>query len=338
MNYPDPAPLIDLMEGFRRSKTMFAAVSLGVFDLLAEGPLEGSEVSGRLHTNPDGTQRLLEACVGLQLLTANGGRFANSPAAEVYLRQSGDRSLTGYIMYSNDALYQMWEHLEDAVREGTPRWQQTFGWPGPIFEHFFSTPEKMRTFTMGMHGLGVSTSPAVVRAFDLSRFSRMADLGAATGHLAIAACEAWPQLHGVVFDMEKVVAVASEFVAKSPAHDRIALHVGDFFLDELPKADLFALGRVLHDWPEEKIGLLLRRILDNLPPGGGLLIAEKQLFEDRSGPVGAQMQSLSMLVCTEGKERSLTEYAKLLKDAGFATVEGKRTGQYLDAILAVKAE
>ena len=32
---------------------------------------------------------------------------------------SSDRALTGYILYSNDALYQMWAHLEDAIREGT---------------------------------------------------------------------------------------------------------------------------------------------------------------------------------------------------------------------------
>lgn len=341
MNLPDPAPVIDLMEGFRRSKTMFAAVSLGVFDLLAEGPLTGPAIAERLHCNPDAMQRLLEACTGLQLLTLHAGAFANSPAADVYLRQSSDRALTGYILYSNDALYQMWGHLEDAIRQGTPRWEQTFGWPGPIFEHFFSTPEKMRCFTLGMHGLGVSTSPDVVRAFDLSQFHTLADLGAATGHLVIAACEAWPQLNGVVFDMERVITVAREFVGRSPARDRITLVAGDFFLDEedaLPRADLYALGRILHDWPEDKIRLLLRRIFRKLPSGGGLLIAEKQLFEDRSGPVGAQMQSLNMLVCTEGKERSFSEYSALLKEAGFATVEGKKTGKYLDAMLARKAE
>ena len=31
---PDPAPILDLLEAFRRSKTMFAALSLGVFDAL----------------------------------------------------------------------------------------------------------------------------------------------------------------------------------------------------------------------------------------------------------------------------------------------------------------
>ena len=35
---PDPSPVIELIESFRRSKAMFAAVSLGIFDLLERGP------------------------------------------------------------------------------------------------------------------------------------------------------------------------------------------------------------------------------------------------------------------------------------------------------------
>ena len=27
-------------------------------------------------------------------------------------------------------MWKMWAHLEDAVREGTHRWKQTFGWDG----------------------------------------------------------------------------------------------------------------------------------------------------------------------------------------------------------------
>ena len=42
------------------------------------------------------------------------------------------------------------------------------------------------------------------------------------------------------------------------------------------------------------------------------------LEEDKGGPVAAQMQSLNMLVCTEGKERTLAEYTGLLTQAGFA--------------------
>lgn len=333
---PDPAPIIDLMDAFRRSKVLFAAVDFGVFDLLAEAPLTAGQVAERLGASLSGTERLLEACAGLKLLRNEGGVFSNTPEADTFLRRSSPRSLAGYILYSNQALYYCWGNLEDGIREGTPRWEQTFGTPGPIFDHFFSTPEKMRTFTLGMHGLGVSTSPHVVGAFDLSPFRVMADLGAATGHLAITACETYPNLRGIAFDMAKVIPIAEEFIAASPARDRLSVQAGDFFAGELPSADLYALGRILHDWGEEKIRLLLRRIYDALPDGGGLLIAEKLLFEDRSGPISAQLQSLSMLLVTEGKERSLSEYSALLAEAGFVEIEGRRTGQYLDAILARK--
>lgn len=48
------------------------------------------------------------------------------------------------------------------------------------------------------------------------------------------------------------------------------------------------------------------------------------------------MQSLNMLTCTEGKERTLREYENLLKSVGFSQVSGCRTSSPLDATLAIK--
>jgi acetylserotonin N-methyltransferase len=233
-------------------------------------------------------------------------------------------------------MWKLWAHLEDAVREGTHRWQQTYGWDGPIFSHFFRTEEAKREFLMGMHGFGLISSPHVVAAFDLSRFTRLVDLGAATGHLTIAACEIYPQLRGVVFDLNDALPLAREIVAASPVADRIEFVGGDFFVDPLPPADLYSLGRILHDWTEEKCLALLVRIHHQLPPGGAVLIAEKILHDDGSGPPWAQMQNLNMLTCTEGQERTATEYADLLQRAGFDNVETRTTASPLDAVLAVK--
>jgi acetylserotonin N-methyltransferase len=187
-----------------------------------------------------------------------------------------------------------------------------------------------------MHGLGVLSSPQVVGTFDLSGFRRLVDLGGATGHLAIAACERYPELRAVVFDLSEVIQSARIEVSKSEAAKRIELFAGDFFCDDLPDGDLFAMSRILHDWSEDKIDHLLRKIGRQLPKGGGLLLAEKLLKDDKSGPVSAQMQSLNMLVCTEGKERTLGEYRRLLEEAGFENVQGRVTGGPLDAILARK--
>lgn len=333
---PDPAVVLDLIEAFRRSKTMFAAVELGVFDALADQPQSLAGLAERLQCSADGMERLLDACVGLQLLTKDEGIYANTSAATAYLTQSSPRRLTGYIQYSNDVMWTMWAHLEDAVREGTHRWKQTYGWDGPIFSHFFKTEAAKIEFLMGMHGFGVISSPAVVSAFDLSRYTRLVDLGGATGHLAMAACQRYPQLRGVVLDLPDALVLAQEIIGASPVAERIEVFAGDFFVDPLPPGDLYALGRILHDWSEEKVLLLLQRIYDSLPSHGGLLIAEKLLLEDKSGPRWAQMQNLNMLSCTEGKERTLAEYEELLLRVGFHSVTGCRTSSPLDAILAIK--
>ena len=99
----------------------------------------------------------------------------------------------------------------------------------------------------------------------------------------------------------------------------------------LLKADVDGPG-----WTDAKIAHLLARIFARLPEGGGLLIGEKLLSEDGVGPLAANMQWLNMLIVTEGRERSLGEYSDLLRQAGFADVQGRRTGVALDAILAVK--
>jgi acetylserotonin N-methyltransferase len=315
---------------------MFTAVSMGIFDRLHDSPSGAAELAAALGANYDALERLLESCAALGLLRKARGVYANEPISEAYLRTGSPDSLTGYILYSDRALFPMWANLEAAVREGSHRWQQTFGWDGPIFSSFFKTEAARREFLRGMHGFGSLTSPKVVEAFDLERFRCLVDLGGATGHLAIAACERYPRMHGVVFDLPQVAGFARERVALSPACERIEVVEGDFFEAELPAGDLYAVGQVLHDWGNEKIGSLLRRIFDRLPAGGALLVVERLLNEDGVGPLAANLQSLNMLIVTEGKERSVSDYTRLLRGAGFGEVEGRRTGARLDAVLAVK--
>ena len=177
----------------------------------------------------------------------------------------------------------MWEHLDDAVREGTHRWRQTFDIEGPIFSHFFRTEEAMRTFMRGMHGFGLLSSPQVVEAFDLSGFRRMVDLGGGTGHLVIAACERYPELRGAVFDLPRVMPIAREDVE---LHRRQNAHrtAGRRFLRRrsargrsvLPSAAFCTTGR------KRRSMLLLRKVYAALPPGGALLIVERLLDDDKT--------------------------------------------------------
>ncbi len=333
---PEAQIIIDLMDGFRASKAVFTAVSLGIFDHLHEKPQNCEALSRDLGCVPDALERLLGACAAFHLLRIEKGNYHNEPVATRFLRLHSPESLTGYMLSSDRLLYRLWAHLESAVREGTHRWKQEFGQKEGIFDHFFSTEADKKTFLAGMHGHGLMSSPAVVAAFDLSRFRHLADLGGGTGHLVIEACRRFPQLSGTVFDLPSVTPVSRDYVRKANLEDRIQFVSGDFFSDPLPPADLYSMGRILHDWSDEKVKFLLQKTFEHLPEQGGLLIGEKILNETRDGPANAYLQSLNMLVCTEGKERTASEYEALTRAAGFRRFESRSTGQPVDAMLAVK--
>ena len=335
---PDPAPIIELLEAPSAVRRRCSPPSRWSLRRSGRRPQAAPELASELKADADvALERLLAACAGLKLLQSTDGRYENTPIATAYLCQSSPRRLTGYINYSNTVMWRLWERLEDAVREGSNRWKQVYGWEGPIFSHFFRNEEARREFLMGMHGFGLISSPQVVAAFDLTRFQRLVDLGGATGHLAVAACERYPNLNAIVFDLPEAIPLAREIVGATNVAARVEFAAGDFFSDPLPAGDLFAVGRILHDWSADKIEKLLARVFDRLPAGGGLLIAEKLLHDDQSGPRWAQMQNLNMLTCTEGKERTLGQYEALLRKAGFAHVEGRATPSPLDAVLATKS-
>src|ERR1700722_17424222 len=112
MDLPDPSPVTELIEAFRRSKALFAAVSLGVFDSLKPKPRSVNAPAEEVGVKADPLERLLDACVGLKLLRRHGADYQNEPVASTYLCRSSAQTLAGYILYSNDVLFRLWAHIE----------------------------------------------------------------------------------------------------------------------------------------------------------------------------------------------------------------------------------
>ena len=74
-------------------------------------------------------------------------------------------------------------------------------------------------------------------------------------------------------------------------------------------------------------------------PGGGILLGESILKEDKSGPLYTQFKSLLMLVIAErgATERTGKEYQQLLEKHGFKDVQiGLANNHVFDAVLGIK--
>ncbi|MEE6469063.1 hypothetical protein FKM82_008486 [Ascaphus truei] len=321
---------------------MFAACELGVFDVLHESDLalSAAAAAARLGTSVDGTDRLLSACVGLKLLKAEMKNeeafYANTDLSSIYLTKSGPRSLYHMMMYLSHNSYKTWQFLPEAIRDGKNQYERAFGISSKeIFDALYRSEDEMATFMHHMDSIWNICGKDVITAFDLSVFSTVYDLGGCSGGLAKQFVSVYPESTVTILDMPKVVQTAKKHFITGEEH-RISFHEGDFFNDPIPQADLFIMARIIHDWTEDKCSQLLNKIYKSCKPGGGLLLVEVLLNEDKSGPLTSQLYSLNMLVQTEGKERTRTEYSKLLTASGFKDIQVKATGKIYDAILGRK--
>ncbi|KAG9465180.1 hypothetical protein GDO78_018751 [Eleutherodactylus coqui] len=319
---------------------MFTACELGVFDLLheLEEPASAATIATRLDTSVDGMERLLHTCVGLKLLNVdlknNEDCYSNTDVSAVYLVKSSPRSLYHLMMYCNQTVYTCWQYLTPAVREGKCQYERAFGTSSKeIFEAFYRSEKDIVTFLHAMDSIWNICGSDVIQAFDLSGFRTVCDIGGGSGGLAKHFLSANNESSVTIMDLPKVVQTAKKCFGTD---ERIHFLEGDFFNDPIPEADLFIVARIIHDWTEEKCLKLLRKIYQSCKPGGAVLLVEAFLNEDKIGPINSLVFSLRMLVLTEGKERTPSEYTKLLMDSGFRDIEVKVTGKMFDAILGRK--
>ncbi|KAG8450583.1 hypothetical protein GDO86_003014 [Hymenochirus boettgeri] len=331
-----PSNIIQLLDGFKASKTLFAASKLKVFDKLKDKrALKAIEIANKINASLCGTERLLDACVALGLLEKTHQVYSNTELANTYLVSDSEFSVHGFVIYSNDRLWTRYSNLENALKEGTCKNQKNLeNKPQATNCGVCQCSSALKQhFMEAMHGMMRVTSKAVATAFDLSRYSCACDLGGCTGALAHDLVRIYPNMKVNIFDLPEVIENVPPFQPVRFDSSRLTFTSGNFLEDSLPEADLFILSRVLHDLPDDRLTHLLRKLSEACHPGqSALLIAEIVLDEEKREP-RALLQALGM---GEGRQRSGSEYKELLQNHGFDSVVVKKTGNLLDAILAVK--
>ncbi|XP_070563487.1 probable bifunctional dTTP/UTP pyrophosphatase/methyltransferase protein [Ptychodera flava] len=189
-----------------------------------------------------------------------------------------------------------------------------------------------------MHGLAPLASKAVVSAFDLSSFKTVCDFGGGSGNLAYEMSRTYPSMSVKVLELPPVVEVSNHFKPDDAGKLDVEFLAGDFFVDELPEADMYVFSMVFHNWHDDNISRLLQKVHSALKPGGAILIAESLYNDEKTGPVKTAQRCMLMLALCEGKERSAREYRLLLEKNGFSDFKARYTDGLHDVILAKAGE
>lgn len=328
----DPAEQMQrLVTGYRVSQALHTAAVLGLSDLLAEQPMAVADLAAAAGCDQRSLRRLLRALAVVDVYQGlPDGRFASTPLGD---QLRSDRPGTQHALATfigRPYTWQTWSALPHSVRTGENAFRFVHG--RDAWQYRAEHPEESAIFDANMAAQSGRGGPAIVRAYDFSRFATVVDVGGGRGALLAAILSQHPTQRGILFDQPHVVSAAAPLLTEAGVHSRCEIVGGDMF-DTVPAGgDAYVLKAIVHDWDDPQAHAILTNCRAVMDPSATLILMER-LFDanDRD----TSFSDLNMLVGPGGLERTTDEYADLFAKAGFQLTRTVPTGTPWSVIEAV---
>ncbi len=315
------------IRGFFKSRVILTGVDLDIFTRVHKEPATAQGLAKELGLDQRALTRLLDCLVIYELLEKEGETYRPTGLGSILSLGHPESELP--MARHMAGMWDTWGALTDIVRTGeNPRRK-------PMAER---DDESLEAFIGAMHVVGRKLAREIAEDYDLSPYSRLLDIGGASGTYTMAFLERNPGMSAVLFDLPKVIPMAKERLTHEGFIHRVDLVEGDFYEDELPPGcDLALLSAIIHqNSPEENLDLC-RKVHRALLPGGVLLIRDHVMDESRTSPPAGATFAINMLVHTEGGDTyTFREISRAMEEAGYTDVNMVREGPQMDCLVQGK--
>lgn len=313
----EPPPLKILRMGLGYQVTALIAVTarLGIADHLAQGTKSADELAALTGAHPVALRRFLRACVAFELVEMVGdGQYTLTP--EGMCLRSDKKSLHGFALGTGQPAHlRPFEYLYEAIMECRPVAKDALGME--MWEYYDAHPEAKSTLTEHLDEVTAELAPHVVTNVDLSKYSRIVDVGGNQGHFLSTLLAAATGATGILYDRPEVMADARAAIAARGLNDRVEFVAGDF-LEWVPAGgDLYLIKGCLHDWPDESVARILKNCHQAAAPGSTLLSLEGIVPSRPPYDQIVPLIDLAMLLLVGGRERTREEFDTLFRGAGY---------------------
>jgi predicted transcriptional regulator len=310
---------LDIIFGRWRSQVLYVGVKLGVFDCVTSNPKYASDIAKELNLDNKLAYRLLRALASIGLLKEGVNHDFSITAEGEFLRRDNPQTLRGIaLLEEGHEHYALWKHLHNMIKDGKQNaFPREYG--KKLFEFTDSNPPYRKVFDEAMSSYSSIQTTWVSEALDRYDFSNVncvCDVGGGQGHLLCSLLAKYPHLNGIVLELESAIR-NKEFLwaGKMGLEDRCKYIAANMFY-EVPAADAYIMKMILHDWSDDECVKILSNIYDSSPKKGTVLIAE-HLVPGPDIPHFSKIFDIHMMCVATGRERTIDEYAQLLKSAGW---------------------
>ena len=321
----DPSHIMQTATAFWASKVLLTAVEFDVFTVLGEQAMTGPQLGEKLRVHPRGIYDFFDALVAAGFLQREGdgpdGWYRNTPNTAAFLNKTSPMYIGGMPEMLNARLFGFWNHLGEALRTGQPQNERKHN-SKPLFEEIYADDAKLGQFLDAMTGFQAANFTMLADKFDFARYHTVSDVGGALALMSRILAAHHQHLTFKSFDLPQVAPLAEKHIKAAGMEKRIEAVAGDFFKDELPKADVITMGNVLHDWNLDNKKVLIAKAYDALPDGGAFIVIENLIDDARRENLFGLLMSLNMLIeFGDAFDYTGADFRAWCREAGFKRFE-----------------
>jgi hypothetical protein len=309
--------LFQMALGFIPAISVNVAAKLSIAERLAAGPKTVEELAPLCKADSESLYRLMRALASVGVFREVDHKRFEQTALSDLLRADHPRSMKPFVVFFPDPLhFRCYANLMHSVQTGQTSVKPTFG--KELFEYLAEHPDDSAIFNAAMVNLTHMFIPAILEAYDFKGIRVLADIGGGHGSVVGSILQKYPEMKGILFDMEHVVRGAGSYLQSLSVADRCTVTSGDFFKSVPAGADTYIMKNIIHDWDDEKSIAIMRNIRQALGDrkDGKLLLLEFVVTPGNE-PHLAKWADIEMLALPGGKERTEAEYAELFSKCGF---------------------
>ena len=310
---------LDLIIGRWRSQILYTGVELGVFEYVSSQPKNASEIAKVLNLDYNLAYRLLRALGSLGLLREGVNRDFTITQQGEFLRKDNPKTLRGIaLLEEGPEHYALWKHLPTMIKDGKQNaFPREYG--QKLFEFTDSNPLYREVFNQAMSSYSSIQTAWVtdaLKGYNFSNVNTVCDVGGGQGHLLCSLLVKYPHLKGTVIELDSVIKNNDLLWAEKMGVKDRCTYVGGNMFSKVPAADAYIMKMILHDWSDDECVKILSNIYNAAPENGTVLIAE-HLVPGPEEPHFSKLFDIHMMCVATGKERTVEEYADLLKKTGW---------------------
>jgi hypothetical protein len=334
MEPPPQAVIMHMAMGAMITPALGVAAKLGIADLLNDGPKSIDEIAAATETHAPSIYRILRTLASGGVFRETENRtFENTDRSDV-LRGGVPGSLKYAVIFMSEPWhFNAWSNMMHSAKTGETAWKKTYG--VEVFDWFAANPSESEIFNRAMTDMSGAVVQAVAEAYDFSGIQTLADIAGGHGLLLSQILAANPDLKGILFDIDHVIAGAPAMLEREGVADRVKTVSGDFFV-EVPAADAYIMKHIIHDWDDER-SIRIMQCIHRAMIGDGKLLLVEMVVPEGNTPHPSKLLDLEMLTLPGGLERTEAEYADLFARAGFRLSRIVPTKSPFSVIEGVKA-